>query len=126
MADGRRVGLHRSRRHGAGVEFGGHRDYIVGDDLRWLDRHALLRHGRPMVREFETDTDRTVLLMLDGSAPMAYQSEGAPCTKLQYASLVAASLAKLACDAGDRVALDWLDEQHGALPPSSGRQGFER
>lgn len=125
-ADGTRAGLHRSRKHGAGVEFGGHRDYIVGDDLRWLDRHAMFRHGRPMVREFETDTDRTVLSILDGSASMGFRSEGVPYSKFQYASLIAAAVSKVANDAGDRIALDWMDERRITLPPSGGRQGFER
>lgn len=49
-ADGVYAGGHRSQRRGAGVEFGGHRAYTPGDDLRFIDRHALMRHGRLLVR----------------------------------------------------------------------------
>ena len=52
LADGVWTGGHRSKRRGSGVEFGGHRAYVPGDDLRWLDRRALPRHGRLIVREF--------------------------------------------------------------------------
>src|SRR5262249_30159541 len=53
IAEGVYAGAHRSLRKGAGVEFGGHRPYIPGDDLRWLDRRAVLRHDKLIVREFE-------------------------------------------------------------------------
>ena len=46
--------MHRSVRRGAGVEFGGQRPYVPGDDLRFLDRRSLMRHDRLMVREFES------------------------------------------------------------------------
>ena len=38
IADGVYAGAHRSTRRGPGVEFGGHRPYVPGDDLRWIDR----------------------------------------------------------------------------------------
>src|SRR5690242_5453469 len=88
VADGVYAGMHRSPRRGAGVEFGGHREYVLGDDLRFVDRHALMRHGRLLIRQFETETDRTLCLVVDASASMAYSSERAPVSKLSYASLV--------------------------------------
>ena len=41
VAEGAWAGMHPSPRRGAGVEFGGHRAYTPGDDLRFIDRHAL-------------------------------------------------------------------------------------
>jgi hypothetical protein len=41
VAEGVYAGAHRSARRGAGVEFGGHRPYVPGDDLRWLDRASI-------------------------------------------------------------------------------------
>jgi uncharacterized protein (DUF58 family) len=73
VADGVAAGGHRSRRRGAGVEFGGHREYIPGDDLRWLDRHALMRHGKLLIREFETETDRSVWLLVDATPSMGFR-----------------------------------------------------
>src|SRR5262245_28474290 len=77
VADGVYAGLHRSPRRGAGVEFGGHREYVPGDDLRFVDRHALMRHGRLLIRQFETETDRTLCLVMDASGSMAFSSEQA-------------------------------------------------
>lgn len=126
-ADGVYAGAHRSPRRGAGVEFGGHRSYVPGDDLRWLDRHALMRHGRLLVRQFETETDRALRLVVDASASMGFASPAAPGPKLAFAALLAAALARIALASGDPVALDWIggeDRRH--LPALGGREAFER
>jgi uncharacterized protein (DUF58 family) len=127
VADGVYAGGHRSPRRGAGVEFGGHRNYVPGDDLRWLDRRALMRHGKLLVREFETETDRAVRLLVDATQSMAYRSPEAPGAKLAFAALVAAALARVALAAGDPVALDWIGgASRRPLPAMGGREAFER
>lgn len=127
IAEGIYAGNHRSHRRGAGVEFGGHRNYVPGDDLRWLDRRALMRHGRLLVREFETETDRGLSLLLDGSGSMAFKSERAAGAKLAYAAVVAAALGRIALASGDPVSLDWLGGARvRALPRTGGREAFER
>ena len=127
VADGVYAGIHRSPRRGAGVEFGGHRSYVPGDDLRWLDRHALMRHGRLLVREFETETDRALRLVVDASASMGFRSARAPASKLAYAALISAALARIALAGGDPVALDWIGgDQRRPLPAMGGRDAFER
>ena len=127
VADGVYAGGHRSRRRGAGIEFGGHRSYVPGDDLRFIDRHALLRHGELLVRQFETETDRTLCLLVDASASMSYKSEQAPGAKYAFSALMAAALTKIAVGAGDRVSLDWFGgERTVELATAGGREAFER
>lgn len=127
LADGLYAGSHRSRRRGAGVEFGGHRPYVPGDDLRFLDLRAMMRHDRLVVRELETDTDRSVWLVVDASASMGAKSRGAPSTKLERAGLLAAALARLAVAAGDPVGLSFVaGERAHPMPPRAGREAFER
>ena len=127
VADGVYAGIHRSPKRGAGIEFGGHRNYVPGDDLRWLDRHALMRHTRLLVREFETETDRTLRLVVDASQSMAFRSAEAPGAKLAYAAVLAAALARIALGSGDPVALDWLGGHDcRALPGMAGREAFDR
>lgn len=128
VAEGVYAGSHRSARRGAGVEFGGHRAYTPGDDLRWLDRRSLLRHERLLVRQFETETDRALRLVIDGTASMGYRGEKAPGAKLAFASLVAAALARIALGRGDPVGLTFLGGGSSArsLPVASGREAFER
>jgi len=127
VADGVWAGSHKSPRKGAGIEFGGHRDYVAGDDLRWLDRHALMRHGKLMVRQFETETDRTLYLVLDASRSMAFRSKRAASAKLAYSALLAAALSRVALRGGDPVGIDWLARgQNRTLVASAGRDTFDR
>lgn len=127
IADGQYVGNHRSARRGVGVEFGGRRNYVPGDDLRWLDRHALMRHGKLLVREFETETSRLIYLVIDATRSMTYKSELAPVSKFTYAATLATALARMALSAGDPVALDWIGGQNSRwLPAMGGREAFDR
>ena len=126
-ADGLWSGAHRSIRRGSGVEFAGHRAYLPGDDLRFVDRHALMRHGELVLREFETETDRSVKLVIDATASMGFRGSRAPGAKLAFASVVAAAVAWIALRGGDRVALDWIGgKAPRPLPSAAGPQAFER
>ena len=128
VAEGVYAGAHRSARKGAGVEFGGHRAYTPGDDLRWLDVRSLLRHDHLLVRQFETETDRALRLVVDSTASMGYRGKSAPGSKVAWASLVAAALARIAIRSGDPVGLSFIGGAPQALgvPVSGGREAFER
>lgn len=128
IADGLYAGMHRSRRKGPGVELFGHRPYVPGDDLRWLDWRALMRHDRLIVRELETETDRGLRIVLDASASMSYRGKSAPGSKLAFASLLAAVLGRVALASGDPVGLSFLGGPPHArpLPPMGGREAFEK
>ncbi|HEY2517686.1 MAG TPA: DUF58 domain-containing protein, partial [Polyangiaceae bacterium] len=107
---------------------GGHREYAPGDDLRWLDRRSLLRHERLLVRQFETETDRALRLIIDATASMSYRGSAAPGAKLAFAAVVAAALARIAIASGDPVGLTYLGGGPGVrnVPVSGGRESFER
>jgi uncharacterized protein (DUF58 family) len=127
VAEGVYAGLHRSARRGAGIEFGGYREYTPGDDLRWLDRRSILRHERLVVRQFETETDRALRVVVDASASMAYRGSRAPGAKVAWSALVAAALSRIAIASGDPVGMMFLggaDARH--LPTAGGREQFER
>ncbi len=127
VAEGVYAGAHRSARRGAGVEFGGHRQYVPGDDLRWLDRRSLLLHDRLLVRQFETETDRALRLVVDATGSMGYRGKEAPGAKLAFAALVAAALARIAIGAGDPVGLTFIGDAHTrGVGVSNGREAFER
>ncbi len=127
VAEGVYAGPHRSVRKGAGVEFGGQRAYVPGDDLRFIDRRALLRHDKLMVREFETETDRAVWLCVDATASMAYRGDGSPGAKYAYAALLAAAVARVALATGDPVGLGFVGgDGVRPLTASAGREAFDR
>lgn len=128
VAEGVYAGAHRSARKGAGVEFGGHRAYTPGDDLRHLDVRSLLRHDHLLVRQFETETDRALRIVVDASASMGYRGARAPGAKLAWASLVAAALARVAIRSGDPIGLSFIGGSKDArpVPVRGGREVFER
>ncbi len=133
VAEGVYAGSHRSARRGAGIEFGGHRPYTPGDDLRWLDRRSLLRHDHLLVRQFETETDRALRVVVDATESMAYAgttahgsgTKASP-SKLEFASVVAAALARIAVGSGDPVGLSFLGGSVPNVGVTGGREAFER
>lgn len=108
VAEGLYSGAHRSVRRGAGVEFGGYREYQPGDDLRFLDRRAMLRHDRLLIRQFETETERALRIVVDATASMAYRGKRAPAAKGAVAAVLAAALARMVVMGGDPVGLSYL------------------
>ncbi len=128
VADGVYAGGHRSARRGAGVEFGGHRPYTPGDDLRWLDRRSLLRHDHLLVRQFETETDRALSIAIDATASMGYRGSRSPAAKYAWAALIAAALARVAIAQGDSVAVTFFGGSQAVhnVPRGGGREQFER
>lgn len=136
LAAGHQLGMHHSRKKGAGLEFLGHREYVPGDDLRHLDRRALLRHGRYLIREFQIETERPLHLIVDRSASMRFgdaasrgRGAGEVRTKLELASLLAGASTLLARRANDPVGLTCYDSA-GASPsffmPRAGTEQVER
>src|ERR1044071_705351 len=92
VVEGFLSGLHRSPYKGFSVEFAEYRQYMPGDDLSSIDWKVYARSDRYYVKKFEEETNLDCYLLLDVSASMGY---GAQVTKLQYASMLAASLAYL-------------------------------
>jgi uncharacterized protein (DUF58 family) len=127
ISSGLYFGHHRSQHRGAGIEFDSHRDYVPGDDLRRLDYRALQRHDRLLLRQFETETDRRLCLLVDATQSMAYASPKAKASKLAYAGLLSAALSRIAAASSDMVTLDWLGGENATgLTATGGKLAFER
>src|SRR5438270_5403695 len=85
---GRMKGERRSKRKGQSVEFADYRNYVVGDDLRFLDWNLYARLDKLFIRLFLEEEDLHVYILVDNSLSMDF---GTP-TKLRYAAQVAAAL----------------------------------
>jgi len=103
VVDGFISGLHRSPMLGMSVDFAEHRAYMPGDDVRLIDWRVFARTDRLYVKQFETDTNANLHLVLDISASMDFGSGAV--TKLEYAKFLAASLAYLSTRQRDRIGL---------------------
>lgn len=114
------AGDHRSMRHTPAAEFGGHRSYALGDDLRFVDWPAAARSDNVLVRLGDAPQDVTVHILLDRSASMGF---GEP-TKFLAAQRLAAALAYITLVHGDRVVLTPFSA--GSDAPSGPLQGRSR
>jgi uncharacterized protein (DUF58 family) len=118
IVEGLRVGDHKSPYRGFSVEFVQHREYVPGDDIRHIDWKSYGRSERYTIKQYEQETNYTGTLLLDASKSMLY-GEG-DSNKLEYAKLLAATIAYLVIHQRDSAALSVFDEgwRH-QVPPSS-------
>lgn len=98
---GRLKGERRSKRKGESVEFADYRNYVVGDDLRFLDWNIYARLERLLLKLFMEEEDLNVSILLDTSKSMDW---GDPHKGL-YSKRVAAALAYIGLVNYDRVSL---------------------
>jgi uncharacterized protein (DUF58 family) len=96
---GRMKGERRSKRKGQSVEFADYRNYVVGDDLRFLDWNVYARLEQLLLKLYLEEEDLNVTLLLDVSRSMDW---GSPHKGL-YAKRVAAALAYIGLINYDRV-----------------------
>ena len=85
---GKLQGERRSKKHGQSVEFADYRNYVIGDDLRFVDWNIFARLDKLFLRLFMEEEDLSVSIVIDTTASMDYGAPG----KLLYAKRVAAAL----------------------------------
>src|SRR5437773_2198322 len=65
-------GLHKSPYHGFSVEFADHREYVPGDDLKYLDWALYARTDHYYIKRYEEETNLRGYILLDRSASMSF------------------------------------------------------
>jgi uncharacterized protein (DUF58 family) len=101
---GRMKGERKSKRKGQSVEFADFRQYVPGDDLRFIDWNLFARLERLYLKLFLEEEDLHFYALIDSSASMEF---GEP-TKLQYAKQLAAALGFIGLCRADRVKIESL------------------
>lgn len=115
-----RVGNHRSRLRGRGMDFTEARNYQAGDEIRHMEWRVTARTGRPHVKVYHEERERPVVLLVDFNASMFFG------TRVAFKSVTAAKLAAIlawtVARQGDRVGgLVCSAQAHNELLPR-GRQ----
>ena len=105
---GRMKGERRSKRKGQSVEFADFRNYVPGDDLRFIDWNTYARLDRLFLKLFLEEEDLHFYALIDASESMNF---GTP-TKLHYAKQLAASLGFVGLIRADRVKIESLATSH--------------
>ena len=98
---GKMRGERISKRKGESVEFADYRNYVVGDDLRFLDWNILARLDALFLKLFLEEEDLHISLLVDTSRSMDF---GEP-HKGVYARRIAAAIAYIGLVNYDRVSL---------------------
>ncbi len=121
VVEGLRVGDHKSPFRGFSVEFVQHREYVPGDDIRHIDWKGYGRSERYTIKQYEQETNFAGHILLDASRSMLYGDGLA--NKLEYAKLLAATLAYLIIHQRDSAGLYVFDEKWRTRLPVSGQPG---
>jgi uncharacterized protein (DUF58 family) len=112
-------GMHRSPFHGFSVEFAEHREYVPGDDIRFVDWKVYAKSDRYYIKQYEEETNLRCWLLVDKSESMEYGAVGSM-SKIEYAGHAAAALAYLITQQQDAVGLALFDSDlRTVLPPAS-------
>ena len=112
-------GLHRSPFHGFSVEFADHREYVPGDDLKFLDWKLYARTDHYYIKRYEEETNLRCHILLDGSASMAFGTGAL--TKWDYSCFLATCLSHLMLKQQDAAGLTIFGEQPQWLVPPRSR-----
>ncbi len=119
---GRLKGERRSKRKGQSVEFADFRNYVPGDDLRFVDWNLYARLDKLYLKLFLEEEDLHVYFLVDASPSMNF---GDP-TKFFAAKQVAAALAFVGMCRGDRVRIEFLGRENKTSPVLRGRSQLWR
>jgi uncharacterized protein (DUF58 family) len=120
---GRLKGERRSRRKGQSVEFADFRNYVAGDDLRFIDWNLYARLDRLFLKLFLEEEDLHFYALIDASTSMNF---GTP-SKLQFGKQLAAALGFVGLCRADRVKIEALGQSlRRPAPVLRGRRNLWR
>ena len=120
---GRMKGERRSPRKGQSVEFADFRNYVPGDDLRFVDWNTYARLEKLFLKMFLEEEDLHFYALIDTSGSMDF---GSP-TKLKFAVQLAAALGFIGLVRGDRVKIETIGQSaRDGAPAFRGRRSLWR
>lgn len=111
-------GEHLSGKGGSSTDFADFRDYVAGDDLRYVDWNIFARLRRPYIKQFQHEEEMHVVLLIDASTSMMFED------KLLRAKQLAAACGIMGLLNVERVSAYAIHSRQGQpwkLPPGTGR-----
>lgn len=114
------AGEYHSAFKGRGMEFSEVREYIFGDDIRFIDWNVSSRMGKLYIKQFVEERELTVILAIDLSASLGFFS-GAK-SKKEIAAEISAIISFTAMLNNDKVGLLIFTHQiERYIPPKKGK-----
>jgi len=110
---------------GRGMEFDGFKEFVPGDDAKFIDWKATLRSDKTLARVFKQEKDIKLMMIVDGGSTMIFSSHDK--LKIEYALEVASSLAFSASLAGESVGgMVFTEKIQYFSAPAPGRLQYQK
>ncbi len=117
------LGNARAVKKGFGLEFDQLRDYQIGDDVRAVDWKSSARMNKLLIKQFNEDSHRTLLLVIDNSASVWYGSHAL--LKQELINKIASIISLAGLLAKDAIGLLIVSDQVEVyIPPKKGKIHF--
>jgi len=114
------AGEYHSTFKGRGMEFSEVREYVEGDDIRFIDWNVSSRLGKLYVKQFVEERELTVILVIDLSASLNFLSQNK--SKKEIAAEISAIIAFTASLNNDKVGLlIFTHRVERFIPPKKGK-----
>ncbi|WP_284009376.1 DUF58 domain-containing protein [Haloarcula pelagica] len=121
LANARQRGEQRSTVLGEGLTFSDYRNYVPGDDTRLVDWKLYGRTGELYVKQFESERNLTVHVLLDASESMAAGEDES--NKFEYAAKLGLGFCSLAAGEHNDFRFSLLGETFERLDTGASNQG---
>jgi len=119
----RTQGEHASGKGGSSTEFADYRNYVPGDDVRFVDWNIFARLNRPFMKLYQYEEVMHVAILVDGSNSMKFEG------KFERGCQLAAALGLTALMGVERISayvVGASSDPPRVMPPASGRASMRR
>lgn len=116
-------GEHLSGKGGTSTEFSDYRNYVPGDDVRYIDWNIFSRLNKPFMKQYQHEEEMHVVLIIDASSSMDYEDKFLRCKQL------AAAFGVMGLLNFEKVSAYSCNHKGGRpvnLPPCTGRTSMKR
>lgn len=116
-------GEHLAGKGGSSTDFADYRDYVPGDDMRYVDWNIFARLNRPYIKQFQHEEEMHVVLMIDASSSMNFEG------KFDRARQIAAALGVMGLMSVERVSVYSFNHAGGRpvfMPAKTGRANMRQ
>jgi len=116
-------GEHLSGKGGTSTEFSDYRNYVEGDDVRFVDWNIFSRLNRPYLKLYRHEEEMNIVVLLDASTSMLFDG------KFELARQLAAAFGVMGLMNIERVsvyACHHVGSEPVLMPPCTGRVSMKR
>lgn len=116
-------GEHLSGKGGTSIEFSDFRDYVPGDDIRYVDWNIFSRLNHPYLKLYAQEEEMHIPILIDSSMSMAFEG------KFELARQIAAAFGVMGLMNVEKVSVYACGESSSNIPtlaPCSGRVSRKR